>query len=313
MGQPLISICIPAYKRIAFLSRLLESIENQTFRDFEVIIGDDSDDNSVMELTATFNAKFPIHYTKNEPSLGTPSNWNLAISKANGEWIKLMHDDDWFSEKTSLQKFVDQTTEGHKFIFSGYANFMEQTKQYIPVVFPKSFKSKILKNPLLLLANNWIGPPSVTLFHKSITEKYDERLKWRVDLEYYIRVIHQEKDFKPILAPLVNVGISESQVTNFCINIPEIEIPEAYLLLVKFGTYPLKNIIVYDAWWRIIRNTNINSVLKLESYGQKNWPTLVLTMVKFQSNFKPSYLKNGYISKCLMLVSYLKNLLQSNF
>ena len=45
MAEPiLISICIPAYKHPDFLKRLLDSISIQSFRDFEVIISDDSPD-----------------------------------------------------------------------------------------------------------------------------------------------------------------------------------------------------------------------------------------------------------------------------
>lgn len=39
---PLLSICIPAYERPALLKRLLDSIAKQVFKDFEVIITDDS-------------------------------------------------------------------------------------------------------------------------------------------------------------------------------------------------------------------------------------------------------------------------------
>jgi glycosyltransferase involved in cell wall biosynthesis len=45
--NPLISICIPAYKRTEFLQRLLDSIDIQTFKNFEVIVTDDSPGNDV--------------------------------------------------------------------------------------------------------------------------------------------------------------------------------------------------------------------------------------------------------------------------
>ena len=107
-----------------------------------------------------------------------------------------MHDDDWFAEADSLEKFANLTNTNSKFIISAYANSDEETKKKEVILFPTDSKNGILENPLLLLAKNIIGPPSVTLFHCSIKEKYDERLKWRVDMEYYIRIIAQEKDFK---------------------------------------------------------------------------------------------------------------------
>ena len=64
MKNPIISICIPAYKRIDYLKRLLWSIEIQKFKDFEVIISDDSNDHSVEELIKEFKGRFEIKYFK---------------------------------------------------------------------------------------------------------------------------------------------------------------------------------------------------------------------------------------------------------
>lgn len=106
--RPFISICIPAYKRIDFLKRLLDSIQIQTFHDFEVIVTDDSPDDSVRILCESYESfDLKLTYWKNSPSLGTPANWNKAISMAKGLWIKLMHDDDWFIDSSALMIFAD--------------------------------------------------------------------------------------------------------------------------------------------------------------------------------------------------------------
>jgi glycosyltransferase involved in cell wall biosynthesis len=312
MKNPIISICIPAYKRIDYLKRLLCSIEIQKFKDYEVIISDDSNDHSVEELLKNFNGRFEIKYFKNEKALGTPANWNHAISKATGEWIKLMHDDDWFDNEHSLEKFALARNNNNKFIFSAYTNKTELTNNIEKKFFNENLKTIILKNPLRLLAKNSIGPPSVTLFHNSIKDKYDEGLKWRVDIEYYIRNISKGIEFTYINELLINVGVSESQVTNYCLNVPSVEIPEMYILLSKYGTSPLKNIMVYDAYWRILRNTHIHSKSKLESFGQTDWPAVILSMVELQSKFNQSALRNGVISKTLMSISYIYNQLKSN-
>ena len=83
MGQPSISICIPAYKRAQHLKRLLESIADQDYRDFEVILTDDSPDNEVAGLCNEYTDKFPLTYHRNPSALGTPANWNSPRSP---EW-----------------------------------------------------------------------------------------------------------------------------------------------------------------------------------------------------------------------------------
>ena len=93
-STPFISICIPAYKRADYLDRLLKSIAVQSFKNFEVIITDDSPDESLLLLTQLYKKQLPIYYKRNLEALGTPENWNEGIRLARGQWIKIMHDDD---------------------------------------------------------------------------------------------------------------------------------------------------------------------------------------------------------------------------
>ena len=86
-----LSICIPAYKNTTHLERLLESVKQQSFCDFEVVITDDSPDDTVQQLVSTFANSLPIRYFRNQQQLGTPENWNESIRHANGKWIKIMH------------------------------------------------------------------------------------------------------------------------------------------------------------------------------------------------------------------------------
>ncbi len=305
---PLISICIPAYKRVQYLQRLLNSIAVQTFMDFDVIISDDSPDDSVKDLLNRYYGKFALHYYKNEPSLGTPANWNFGISKATGEWIKLIHDDDWFASTGSLQLFADNIKTGNKFIFSAYANRKNAgTESNEKMHLPALWKNKIIKNPLTLLAYNVIGPPSVTLVHSSIKERYDERMKWRVDMDFYVRILLLEKSYTYINDILVNVGISESQVTNVCFENPSVELPEGFLLLEKYGIDRLKNIWVYDAWWRLLRNMNIRNEGQLNNYVNEQWPEVIIKITNHLNKINSKFIRIGVVSKITMICSYLLN------
>src|SRR5689334_3362096 len=126
--RPKISICIPAYQRVQFLKRLLNSIREQSFHDFEVIVTDDSPGNEVSELCNEFREAFPLIYHKNVTTQGTPDNWNQAISKGKGDWVKDMHDDDWYANDKSLEEFI-RTIEANpdaRFLFSKYHNVNEE-------------------------------------------------------------------------------------------------------------------------------------------------------------------------------------------
>ncbi len=252
---------------------------------------------------AQFENRFTLKYWQNQTSLGTPANWNAAIGKASGEWIKLMHDDDWFATPSALQQFADATKQGNKFIVANYNNIDDNNKVLYKPSLTYFRKKRLLREPMILLAKNIIGQPSICMVHRSVKAKYDERMKWRVDIDYYMQLLYSEKDFTQIENVLINLGIGSTQVTHSCLNVPDVELPEGWLLLEKWGIKALKNILVYDAWWRIIRNTKTRSIDALNQYASP-WPAMIENMVKRQSKISPTRLQKGIFSKLYMLMSY---------
>ena len=101
-----VSICVPAYKNPVGVERLLESIKVQSFTDYEVVVTDDSPDGSVEEVVR--RAEVPgIVYVRNAVRKGATGNWNEAVRHASGEYIKIMHHDDWFTDRDCLARFVE--------------------------------------------------------------------------------------------------------------------------------------------------------------------------------------------------------------
>jgi len=304
-----ISICIPAYKRIEFLRRLLDSIAVQTYTDFEVIVSDDSPANDVEILCHLYMNKMALKYFKNNPALGTPENWNQAMRQANGSWIKLMHDDDWFSHKDSLLKFVNaiNTTPECDFIFSAYNNVNEDTGKTKPVFMNRFRKRKMLENPVTLIANNVIGPPSVIIHKNNKQHWYDKSVKWVVDMDFYIRFLQTTAPYH-INEALINVGVNKEQVTQYTFGVPEVHLKENFYLLNKVGGKHLRNLIVFDAWWRLIRNFSVRDAAQIRNIGYKGpVPGLIIKMISFQKNIPKAILKQGLFSKLLMTVCYIIN------
>lgn len=104
MDIPKVSICIPAYNNAAEVKRLLESIRMQTFRDLEIILTDDSTNEEIAELIKSSGWE-DIRYIHNEKPLGHIFNWNKSLSEAQGEYIKIMFSDDWFTAPDSLERW----------------------------------------------------------------------------------------------------------------------------------------------------------------------------------------------------------------
>jgi glycosyltransferase involved in cell wall biosynthesis len=304
--KPLISICIPTYKS-TFLVKLLQSIEIQTFKDYEVIVTDDSPGDEIAVLCREYATKFPLRYYKNSPAKGTPANWNQGISLAGGEWIKIIHHDDWFTDANSLKTYVDSIGQSVDCIFSGYQAYYENSAKLENKTITQDRFKKIVDHPYYLFAANEIGPPSVIMFKKNIEELYDPALKWLVDFEAYVRMMKRYTCIY-ISAPLITMSYNENQVTNDCFRNPDVEVREALIYYKKNGSITHQKLMTYDAWWRMLRNLNIRNKKDLVHYAKgETVPVFLLRILSFQQKIPASILSKGVFSKLLMSVSYLLN------
>jgi len=303
-----ISLCIPAYRRTEFLQRLLDSIEAQSYRHFEVVLTDDSPGREVQELVDRHPLKSKIRYFKNAVTLGTPENWNESVRKAQYEWIKIMHDDDWFSGPESLKAFANAVKFGNsRFYFAAFANHYPDGRTQ-KVAISTGHLEALKKNPGVLLAANRIGPPSVVLFRKDATLEFDRRMQWLVDIDFYIAYLRKYPGVGFISESLVNIGISDSQVTHSSFGNRNIEIRERFLLGEKLPPQSMRNLVVFDSWWRFIRNMQIRELHDIAENGYTGEiPATIQSLITYQSRISPALLRWGIGSKLLMFQQYLRS------
>jgi glycosyltransferase involved in cell wall biosynthesis len=309
-STPLISICIPAYKNINFLKRLLDSIAAQTFTDYEVIVTDDSPDYNVKQLLDEYNSIKNIHYYRNRPASGTPENWNEGIRRASGTWIKIMHDDDWFATPEALKLLYNSSQRYPRcsFFFSAFQNVMHETGHVQVVRCNRLDRAFLSLSPLHLFKRVYIGNPSCTFIKKDVGLFYDKDFKFVVDFEYYIRCIRKLKTSKYIDKVLLNIGFNNEQVTKYTFLVAEIQIPENLILLKKLGVNILRNPFVYDYYWRMFRNLNIRSVQTIKSYFHQPIHPLIIQIVSTQAEIPVRLLKIGALSKIIMTSTYILSL-----
>ncbi|WP_428328425.1 glycosyltransferase family 2 protein [Mucilaginibacter sp.] len=231
--MPKVSICIPTYNQIEYLKLTLDSIAIQTFQDYEIIITDDTTGFMVKDLVDQYNFEGRLHYFKNQTPLGSPQNWNKAIEKANGTYIKILHHDDWFKTNESLEKYVNLLADDKIDIaFSSSHVLLDNGENWIHEVSIEEL-DKLRSCPSSLFFGNKIGSPSAVIFRKDILEIFDKNLKWLVDVEFYIRVINKTKRVNYINEALITTFGAEGRVTDICVNNPTIEIFENFYLFDK--------------------------------------------------------------------------------
>lgn len=274
-------------------------------QDFELVLSDDSPDDSVARIAEEYKEKLKIVYLKNNPSLGTPANWNFAMQHAKGTYIKLMHDDDWFAEDTALQKFYDclEQNPAADFCFSAFHNVQLKQGTMEPVFCSSFLRGLLKKDRYNLFKRNFIGPPSVVFQRNNRRDWYDSNFKWLVDFEGYIRFLDTKAGFVYIDECLVNIGLSGEQVTSAVQYDASIVLPESLYFLQKHGTSILKNIFVYDYYWRTLRNFKVRSAEDILNAGwEEEIPRPILKMIAAQKKI-PSFLLMGPMSKIFMAIS----------
>jgi glycosyltransferase involved in cell wall biosynthesis len=98
--QPLISVIIPTFNRVDFLKETIESVRNQTFRDFEIVVVNDGSTDGTREW---LQAQQDVRGLEQENS-GIATSRNNGASVARGAWLAFLdHDDLWAPEKLRIQ------------------------------------------------------------------------------------------------------------------------------------------------------------------------------------------------------------------
>ncbi|MBP6754584.1 MAG: glycosyltransferase family 2 protein [Bacteroidia bacterium] len=244
MSIPKTSICIPTYNQTKYLKRTLDSILIQSFSEYELIVSDDSSNDDVSVLINEYRLKFndKLKYYRNIPALGAPENWNFAISKAQGTWIKIMHHDDWFCESYALEKMMRKAFQNPSaLIFSGIKGFIiNENRKYVN--FPNNKQLELIKStPFELIWGNIVGPPSTILFPK-MNIAFDKSLIWLVDIEFYLQLlIKQKMDIVFMEEVLLENQTDTHNITNQCFQNKMIEVKEFNHIFNKY--YPKAGIL----------------------------------------------------------------------
>lgn len=109
-NNPQVSVIMPVYNVDTYVGRAIESLQNQTFRDFELLIVDDgSTDRSgdICDRFAKKDIRIDVFHTSNA---GAPAARNLALDHARGTYVYFMDADDW-AEQNMLQDMLSHASE----------------------------------------------------------------------------------------------------------------------------------------------------------------------------------------------------------
>lgn len=172
----MISIAIPFYpmkNHEFFMNRCLESIRSQSYQDFEIVI------------TEKGNAS---------------ENTNAAISECQGDIIKVMYMDDYFSHPNALKEIVKE--------FKGEWMIHGCNNNMVPIYTGD-----------IHLGNNKLGSPSCLVIRKGCEIKFDPQLKWLLDCDFYKKMYKKYGLPQILVGDYVTIGEHDGQATNLLTNL----------------------------------------------------------------------------------------------
>ena len=133
----LVSIIMPSWNTERFIAETIQSVINQTYTNWELLIVDDCSSDNTDEVVASFKDE-RIKYFHNEKNSGAALTRNKAMREAKGEWIAFLDSDDlWTPEK--LEHQIDfMKKNGYTFSYTNYEEIdMASNKTGIKVTGPK--------------------------------------------------------------------------------------------------------------------------------------------------------------------------------
>lgn len=290
MTFPKVSICIPTYNQVECLRRTLDSIVIQTYKDYEIIVTDDSKSDSVKNLVQQYRFGNNLKYFKNERRKGTPENWNEAIRHASGKYIKILHHDDWFMDKHSLKEFVALLDDNTHVDFACSATKIhyaaEKSKNRVHEISPDDLTA-LGKEPTCMFSGNLIGSPSATIYRKAVNVFFDPQMKWLVDIDFYIRVLIRNSNIANSDKLLIGtIADAEHKVTQQCVHNKDVQINEHYYLFNKIKSITSKTMLKKHQkyLWQLNVQWNIKSIQDIRDCGYLNpIPAFIHTMIRLNS------------------------------
>lgn len=218
MDLPLISVLLPVYNSEKYVKSSIESILNQTYTNFEIIVVDDGSSDNTEAIIKKIQDK-RVNYYKNEKNLTLAPTLNKGLLLCRGKYIARMDADD-VSLPERFQKQVDFLEKNPDYLLVGSAYYVERdgvlkgVRRH--VLSYKKLKSK------LLFGNN-ISHPSVMINRQLLLdsgELYNEAFRYAQDYDLWTRLIINYKMgnlFDPLIIYRRYEGVSsmeKSSITN---------------------------------------------------------------------------------------------------
>lgn len=173
MNNPKVSVIMPSYNKEKYIGASIDSVLNQTFQDFELIIIDDVSKDHSVDIIQMYQDE-RIRFYQNTENVGIAQNRNRAIDLAKGEYIALLDADD-ISTNFRLEKEVEYL-DHHPDIAVVFGEFLEIDEEdniketyFVPMKNPAYIKARLMVQDII--------PNGSSMYRKDFVNKHNIRYR----------------------------------------------------------------------------------------------------------------------------------------
>ena len=201
---PTFSIILTTYNGEQFVLDALDSIKNQTYDDYELIVSDDGSDDSTPQLVDEHSLN-PSVFIEREDNVGIARNTNTAVSKAKGDYLAFLDQDDIWQPKKLANHAKAHQDQSADIIYSDVIEW--ETTQDTPsrINSPEPYPAGDQFLLQLLDKHNFVQTMSAVSISRRVWEEhggFDEYLQLACDYDLWFR-LGESHDFSHLSLPLV--------------------------------------------------------------------------------------------------------------
>lgn len=235
--RPMVSIVVPIYNAENYLRRCVDSILNQEYTDFELLLVNDGSTDASGDICEEYGDRDPRVIVIQKENTGVSDSRNRALDRARGKYLQFLDSDDWITPDAT-RLFVRAAEEyGCDMVISDFYRVVGErlsTKGDIEeegVLTREEFAAHMMENP----ADFYYGVLWNKLYRRDIVEEHNLRMdtdiNWCEDFMFNLEYIRYAKVFYALHAPiyyyvkrkgsLASQGINISKTVKMKLNVFE--------------------------------------------------------------------------------------------
>lgn len=193
MSAPVLSVLVPAFNYAEGVERILAR-RGQSDGRVEYIVHDDSTDDAVAAAVAVYDTR-DVLYRRNAQPGNAIANWNGLLERAQGEFVVLVHHDEFPATAGLFEDLADQLGKAGAAQADVYLLGLRRLRRGWPMsdkLVPDSIRFWLLRHvPHYLAKRNFVGPSATFVVRRALCPRFDESLRWLVDVDFYLRTLQR--------------------------------------------------------------------------------------------------------------------------